>query len=72
MRCRHFDGAEAIEWAVDEEHLEGDLGLVGIAQWSPGWSAEAILEAADRALLAAKADGGGIVAASELQLEMAR
>jgi diguanylate cyclase (GGDEF)-like protein len=44
---------------------------VGIAQWSPGWSAEAILAAADRALLAAKADGGGIVAASELQLERA-
>jgi diguanylate cyclase (GGDEF)-like protein len=44
---------------------------VGIAQWSSGWSAEAILAAADRALLAAKADGGGIVAASELDLERA-
>jgi diguanylate cyclase (GGDEF)-like protein len=42
---------------------------VGIAQWSPGWSAEAILGAADRALLAAKADGGGIAAASELHQE---
>lgn len=45
---------------------------LGIAQWSPGWSAEAILEAADRALLAAKADGGGIVAASEPHLAMAQ
>jgi diguanylate cyclase (GGDEF)-like protein len=42
---------------------------VGIAQWSAGLSAEAILGAADRALMAAKADGGGIVAASELHLE---
>jgi diguanylate cyclase (GGDEF)-like protein len=45
---------------------------VGIAQWSPGWSAEEILQAADRALLAAKAGRGGIVAASELELEPAR
>jgi len=42
---------------------------VGVAQWSPGWSAEAILGAADRALLSAKADGGGIAAASGLHLE---
>jgi diguanylate cyclase (GGDEF)-like protein len=44
---------------------------VGIGQWSPGWSAEATLRAADRALLAAKAGRRGIVAASELDLEPA-
>lgn len=44
-------------------------GSVGIAEWSPGLSGEAILEAADRALLAAKAGGGGIVAASPLNAE---
>ena len=42
---------------------------VGIAEWTPGLSAETILGAADRALLAAKAGGGGIVAAGELDLE---
>jgi diguanylate cyclase (GGDEF)-like protein len=45
---------------------------VGIGQWSPGWSAEATLLAADRALLAAKEGRRGIVAASELDLEAAR
>jgi diguanylate cyclase (GGDEF)-like protein len=44
---------------------------VGIAHWSPGLSPEAILGDADRALLVAKAGGGGIVAASELDLEPA-
>jgi diguanylate cyclase (GGDEF)-like protein len=42
---------------------------IGIAEWSPGWSAEALLGAADRALLAAKADGRAVVAVSELHLE---
>jgi diguanylate cyclase (GGDEF)-like protein len=45
---------------------------VGIAQWSPGWTAEAILGAADRALMAAKAAGGGTVVAGEPHLERAR
>jgi diguanylate cyclase (GGDEF)-like protein len=42
---------------------------VGIAEWTPGLSPEAILAAADRALLAAKASGGGIVAASGVDPE---
>ena len=51
---------------IGDGPLDASVGVVG---WAPGLSAEAILGAADRALLTAKAAGGGIVAVSELDLE---
>jgi diguanylate cyclase (GGDEF)-like protein len=39
---------------------------IGVAQWQPGTDADVLLADADRALLAAKASGGGTVSAASL------
>jgi diguanylate cyclase (GGDEF)-like protein len=42
----------------------------GVAQWSPGTSAELLVAEADRALIAAKRTGSGVATASELRAEV--
>jgi diguanylate cyclase (GGDEF)-like protein len=49
--------------AIDGAGLTLDAS-VGVAQWRVGWTADDVLEAADVALLNAKAAGGGIVMAA--------
>lgn len=57
--------AERLRQAIATLEVDGDAVSVGasmgVAQWRVGWGADEMLEAADAALLNAKAGGGGTV-----------